>query len=136
MTEQRGRETANEAESARLWPTAAEPTRWNARGRKSGGIGIGIELGFALGLSGLGSDSPVRSRSKANDRSTPLLSFLRAVQPPPAGIIYVYYPPLCVSLFPIYRHLCPPSSSLVRDVDFLVCCNIRHAKFAVEIDGN
>lgn len=78
MAEQRSRDTAKLADPVRLRPTAAERIGWNARGRKSGGIGIGIELGFALGLSGLGLDSPVRSRSKANDRSTPLLSFLRA----------------------------------------------------------
>ena len=99
----------------------------------------GSESGSSLGLHWGSQDWAWTLQFEADPRQTTALPrFFRSsallMQPSPAAIIYVYYPPLCVSLFPVHRSFCPPSSSLVRDVGFLVCSDIYRAKFVVELE--
>ena len=152
MAEPRRRAAPSATGRSRRRPSPPELGRWNARGGNQAGIGIGIELRGprALGLSGLGPALGL-SGSKAIQGKRPLyparflfpfpLRYRRRAQPPPASIIYVYYPPFCVSLFPVYAYLARcllslPLRALVSDVGFLHSCEEDWGGFAVGMEDS
>lgn len=102
------REVSSLHEPARAWPNledgmhAAEIRRDRNRDRawvRARPLGIG--LARTLRFEGDPRQTTALPRFFRSPRATPPLATLAVLLPPPAAIIYVYYPPLCVSLFPV-----------------------------------